>query len=38
MEFAEVDETRKKYKLRPKIGERIKPLEVKAIIHDVLKD
>jgi hypothetical protein len=38
MEFAEEDESRKKYKLRPKIGERIKPLEVKLIISEILKD
>jgi len=36
MEFTEEDETRKKYKLRPKIGERIKPLEVKQTISQVL--
>ncbi len=38
MEFAEEDENRKKYKLRPKIGERIKPLDVKLIISEVLKE
>jgi len=29
MLFENQDKSRKKYKLRPKIGERVKPLEVK---------
>ena len=33
MQFAKEDESRKKYKLRPAIGERVKPLEVKSIIN-----
>ena len=38
MQFAQDQENRKKYKLRPKIGERVKPLEVKTIISEILKD